>query len=53
MPSQILFVEGDPRDARLVEEMLRDVLHDSFGFQVAGDLGSAIARLSILQGSIR
>ncbi len=46
MPSQILFVEDDPGDARLVEEMLRDVLHDSFGFQVAGDLGSAIARLS-------
>jgi PAS domain S-box-containing protein len=46
MPSQILFVEDNPADARLVEEMLRDVLHDSFGFQVAGDLGSAIARLS-------
>ena len=46
MPRQILFVEDNPGDVRLVEEMLHDALHDSFGLQVAGDLGSAIARLS-------
>jgi PAS domain S-box-containing protein len=46
LPDQILLVEGNPEDARLIEEALRDVCHEGFGFAVASDLRSAIARLT-------
>jgi PAS domain S-box-containing protein len=46
LPDQILLVEGDPEDARLIEEALRDVCHESVDLAVAGDLRSAIARLT-------
>jgi PAS domain S-box-containing protein len=47
LPGEILLVEDDPGDARLIEEALRGVcLEGAFGFTVANDLRSAIARLA-------
>ncbi|HSD09600.1 MAG TPA: ATP-binding protein, partial [Candidatus Binatia bacterium] len=43
---EILLVEDKLGDARLIEEMLRDVRHERFGFAVAADLHSAITRLA-------
>jgi PAS domain S-box-containing protein len=46
LPGQILLVEDDQADARLIEEALRDACHEGFGFAVASDLRSAITRLA-------
>jgi PAS domain S-box-containing protein len=46
LPGQILLVEDDQADARLIEEALRDACHEGFGFVVASDLRSAITRLA-------
>src|SRR5881296_717785 len=46
LPGQILLVEDDQADARLIEEALHDACHEGFGFAVASDLRSAITRLA-------
>ncbi len=46
LPGQILLVEDDPADARVIEEALRDACHEGFGFAVASDLRAAITRLA-------
>jgi signal transduction histidine kinase/DNA-binding response OmpR family regulator len=45
-PAAVLLVTDNLGDARLIEEMLRDVPRKRFGFAVVRDLRSAVARLA-------